>query len=337
MVTICVILGTTALAKDVSNRAPQKVPGIYPENIPDPNRQGGDTIASATVVPTLPFADSGTTAGYTDDYAGTCLADAGAPDVVYRFTSWGDDTAILVSLCGSAYDTGLYLLDAAFNEIACNDDACGLQSELIVVLPAGGQDYYLVVDGYSSAAGDYDLTIAEIFDDPLPCPPSGAAEGEPPLANDYVDNHNGGCGTSTFQSLTGDPAGERVLCGVSGWYLYEDANYRDTDWFIVTMGWSGAIEVTVEAEFDTYFFELGPQDCSSVGVVQQVIARHLDPATMTITGYPAGAPVWCWIGPTVFSGPGGGVQEYDWVLWFSGLDPVVAVERTTWSAVKNLW
>ena len=53
---------------------------------------------------------------------------------------------------------------------------------------------------------------------------------------------------------------------------------------------------------------------------------------MTITGYAPGAPVWFWVGPTVFSPPGGDDSTYDYVVWFTGLEPgVVATEATTWS------
>lgn len=36
--------------------------------VPDPARQGGDTIADATVILAIPYSDTGTTTGYVDDY-----------------------------------------------------------------------------------------------------------------------------------------------------------------------------------------------------------------------------------------------------------------------------
>jgi hypothetical protein len=43
-------------------------------NVSDPNviLQGGDNIGSATVIPSLPYHDTGTTSGYTDDYDEVC-------------------------------------------------------------------------------------------------------------------------------------------------------------------------------------------------------------------------------------------------------------------------
>src|SRR5438309_406972 len=50
---------------------------------------GGDDIAHAVVIPSLPYTDSGNTCGFNDDYAFTCPGDPNgspAPDVVYSFT-----------------------------------------------------------------------------------------------------------------------------------------------------------------------------------------------------------------------------------------------------------
>jgi hypothetical protein len=59
-------------------------------NIPDPNiiLQGGDNINDATLINSLPYTDSGTTAGYINDYEEMCpFASGSAPDVVY-LTPW---------------------------------------------------------------------------------------------------------------------------------------------------------------------------------------------------------------------------------------------------------
>jgi hypothetical protein len=57
-------------------------------NVPDPTiiLQGGDNINDATIINSLPYSDSGTTAGYTDDYQEMCpYAIGDAPDVVYSY------------------------------------------------------------------------------------------------------------------------------------------------------------------------------------------------------------------------------------------------------------
>jgi hypothetical protein len=328
---------SSVVAQDLGNQAPPKTPQTYPENVRNPSLQGGDTIFSARVIPGLPYYDTGTTVGYTDDYAGSCYFAGGAPDVVYRYTAAAGVTGINISLCASSFDTGLYVYDAGLNEIACNDDFCGLQSQLDNVPLVAGQTYYIVVDGYSSASGSYSLNFGVCCGPILECPPGGVAEGEPPLGDGYVDNFNGGCNTPgyPFQTLAGDDAGDYVLCGVSGWYANPDGNFRDTDWYLLTVGLTGAIEVTVEAEYATYFFELGPRDCANVGIVQQILAEPGNQVTMTISGYAPGDVAWFWAGPTVFSPPGG-EDMYDYVVWFTGLVPVAAAP-TTWSTVKALY
>jgi hypothetical protein len=346
-----VVLALTGIsvAQDLASQAPLKVPGTYPENVPNPVRQGGDTIATATVIPGLPYSDSGTTAGYVDDYAGTCLFDNGAPDVVYRIIVPAGTSGITISLCGSTYDTGVYVLDSSLGQIACNDDYCGLQSQLNNVFVTPGQLYYIIVDGYSSASGHYVLSTNPHTSPVMICPDeSNPPEGEPPLVNDYVDNHNGGCNTSQsdppFQNVYGAinpgsdiPTGAAVFCGVSGWYLNAGSTFRDTDWFILHKALASVpIEITADAEYATYIFELSPQDCASVAVAQQAIAGPGAPTTMAIDG-PAG-DVWFWVGPTVFTDPDGGPNMYDYGVWFSGLVPeTIPTESASWSTVKALY
>ena len=58
-----------------------------PANYPAPTRQGGETVADAVVIAALPYNDSGTTAGYVDDYDEVCpYTGSTSPDVVYSYT-----------------------------------------------------------------------------------------------------------------------------------------------------------------------------------------------------------------------------------------------------------
>ncbi len=229
--------------------------------------------------------------------------------------------------------------------MACNDDyyfgaPCGLYvSKLENVAFLAGTTYYIVIDGYGPDSGTYVLDITDYVPCFLDCPAAGYAEGEPPPVDNYNDQYNSGCGGSNypFQVLTGDSEGNLTFCGVSGWYSYQGSQYHDTDWFIITNGGAAGIEVTGDAEYATYMFELGPQDCASFGVVRQFTAGPCAPATMTIAGYEPNAPVWFWVGSTVFAPPPGGETMYDYIVWFTGLEVVIANEPTTWSTVKALY
>jgi hypothetical protein len=337
MIVLGLALAGAATAQNLGPQAPAKTPQAYPENVPNPVLQGGDTIATATVIPSLPYTDSGTTAGYVDNYQASCFYASGAPDVVYRYTAMGTFD-LGITLCGSTFDTGLYVYDAAMHEIACNDDYCGLQSQVDRVPMVAGETYYIVVDGYGNASGAYMLSIMVFTGPDIWCPPGGSDEGEPPLVDDYVDAYNGGCNTPPaypFQDIPGDAAGEAIFCGVSGWYTSQGSQYRDTDWFRLFVGATGSIEISGGANVRSYLFELWPQDCAAVAVAQQVTMYEI--VSMTITGYEPGAAVWAWVGPTTFSTPPGWENEYDYVLWISGLQAPVGGEATTWSMVKALY
>lgn len=351
---LCLVIGsslsTTAIhAQSLGAAAPPpfvKEVG-EPYSPPAAIRQGGDTIATATVIPSIPYTDTGTTVGYTHDYTATCFSNATAPDVVYRLVA--QDGVLFISLCGSTYDTGLIIYDAAMRQIACNDDACDLQSLLECCVVDVGATYYIVVTGYSSASGDYTLTVS--LPPPgcyLECPATpDVHEGEPPLQENYVDTFNGGCNTSPtypFQHIPGAlmpgstiPAGSNVWCGRGGWYASHGSSYRDTDWYTLTVGPTGSIGIVADAVCETAIYELSGE-CTNVWVAQQAIAGPCAEASMTISGSP-GATKWFWVASTHFEPPPCfGDREYDYVIWFDGLMPeVISAEAATWGDVKALY
>jgi hypothetical protein len=284
---------------------------------------------------TLPVVNgTGTTAGYNDDYDEVCpYSTSTSPDVVYTFTP-AAAAAINVDLFGSAYDTKVYMYDENLALVACNDDFYSDYTSFLENVPVvAGVQYFIVVDGYGGDFGDYLINVDEFIPCMLECPGDGVLEGEPPLMNDYIDNWNGACNTDTVNPPF-QPMGAGNFCGVSGFYLANGGNSRDTDWFTLTIPAEGVIEFTGDAELATFMFELGPQDCNSVGVLQNVQIGPCTPATMVVTGAP-GSTVWFWVGPTTFASPDGSdVYEYDYVINVSG---IVATEDHTLSHVKSLF
>jgi hypothetical protein len=239
------------------------------------------------------------------------------------------------------------------NLVACNDDfyfaaPCYVySSKLENVSLAAGQTYYIIIDGYGSASGPYSMEITVYVPCVIACPDYYSMyEGEPALIPNYVDLYNGGCNTTPshpFQHIPGSshgseiPYGAAIFCGVSGWYLDNGSNSRDTDWFTLQRanGFPN-IGVTADAEYASYIFELGGTCAGGVTVVQQAIAGPCLPATMTIVS-PIGASVWFWVGPTVFAAPGPDTS-YDYVVWFTGLQPeIAATAPTTWGTLKALY
>ncbi|MCK6549686.1 pre-peptidase C-terminal domain-containing protein [Myxococcota bacterium] len=139
---------------------------------------GGTTTAQVTVSVVSTTGDqcsdafivtgSGTFTGDTqqavNDYSATrsCAGfDATGPDVVYRVTlQTGDRLQASLAPSGTSWDTSIYLLtscaDVATSCVAGQDN--GNPEELDYTAASAG-DYYLVVDGYGSAAGAYTLSI----------------------------------------------------------------------------------------------------------------------------------------------------------------------------------
>lgn len=173
--------------------------------------------------------------------SGICYSDnlslRSGPEVVFAYTPTSGTTAASFETCGSGYDTYLFLVDASFNTISLNDDACGVQSQLLSQSVTPGVTYYVVVETYSSftTPGPFTLTITEVN----PCPPpmnltstastctsvdliwkSGAA------ANGYIVEYGAqgympGTGTSivsndTTESISGLMAGTAYDFYVSG-------------------------------------------------------------------------------------------------------------------------
>jgi hypothetical protein len=230
------------------------------------------------------------------------------------------------------------MYDENLNLVSCNDDfyfddVCGVYvSKLEGVAVTAGVQYFVIIDGYGGDAGEYVINITEFEPCVIDCPPGATLEGEPPLQLDYVDDHNGGCNNlanPVFQPIT-----DMMFCGVSGFYLNQGAGYRDTDWFTLEIPEGGVLEIVGDAELLSWMFELGPQDCGAVGVVQQVGIGPCAEGTMTITGN-AGDEVWFWVGPQTFASPDGSdVYEFDYVL-ITNL--VTATENHTLTGVKALF
>ncbi len=323
-------------------------PAIIQPADPAVMRQGGGSWEEAVPFVGLPFATTGTNVGYAESCCyQMCPYEAWGPAVYYSFTP-AQTVAVRLDLCGSDYDTGLYVFDENHSVVDCNIDfyfgpPCGMYVSCIerVELTAG-RLYYIVVTGQGGDSGNYVLEGTEYQECVIDVPVGAVPEGEPPLTDGYLDAHNGGCNSPEFghpfQPLPGDSQGHLLFAGVSGWYLQGYWPYRDTDWFTAVVGETGVLDVTLLAESDVYLFELAPQDCAAVGVAQQVTAEDCVEATLQVAGEP-GAVVWLWVGPTTFSAPGFPPgNEFDYLLTIDGLQPgPLASERTTWSAVRALF
>jgi hypothetical protein len=85
-----------------------------------------------------------------------------APDEWFSFTGTGTAEFVTISLCdgGTDYDSLLRVFSdcTLANEIAVNDDSCGLQSELTFDSD-GTSTYYIMVEGFAASAGNFSLAV----------------------------------------------------------------------------------------------------------------------------------------------------------------------------------
>src|SRR5262249_42747608 len=114
-----------------------------------------DTCGTALAIPTS-GTYLGTTIGKSNNFTAPSCATMGGlgADVVYSITP-KTTTIIGASLCGTAWDTVLYVsTTCGFSSTACDDDFCGAASGSQVSFTAfANTTYYLVIDGYNAADG----------------------------------------------------------------------------------------------------------------------------------------------------------------------------------------
>lgn len=134
-----------------------------------PTAPANDSCGPGQNVPVItyvPYSASGSTKWAADNHHGTvgmCTGVNTAPDVVYVLYL-NCEYQITVSLCGSDYDTRLFVESGADCAIGgeysnfCNDDFCGTGSQLTFTAQSG-VPYKIWVDGYASAYGNYVLNV----------------------------------------------------------------------------------------------------------------------------------------------------------------------------------
>jgi hypothetical protein len=120
-----------------------------------------------------------------------------APDVFYKFTGSGTPQLVTVSLCAATdYDSAIRIFDDCdlANELAFNDDFCGLQSE-VSFQSDGTSTYYIMVEGFGSSSGNFSLDVT--CEDPLP-----------------NDDCSGAIAVSCGDSVTGSTDGATIDTGI---------------------------------------------------------------------------------------------------------------------------
>jgi hypothetical protein len=194
----------------------------------------------------------------TFDGGGTCQS---APNIWYCYTATEDGIAS-ISLCGSSYDTKMAVYDGCTcdplgTELGCNDDYCGVQSQVDIEVVAGNS-YLVEVGGYSSNTGEGILNIWVSEPCVVECPPGAFMEPE-----DCGDDTNGGCNMDV-PAFTPIEC-EDTVCG----YIWADGGTRDTDWYQLVLTQATLVTWSGVANFPFVIGFVDTADCA--------LAAALDP------------------------------------------------------------
>jgi hypothetical protein len=272
---------------------------------PCPPSGAGDVCAAAFVIPAIPYYDSNNTCIFMNDYDEVCpYSGSLSPDVVYVYSPT-EDQQVTVQVCENTYyyDTKLYIYedDCVSPFYACNDDGCpvnGLQSIIECVWMYAGHDYYIVVDGYGSQCGIYNLQVTPCLPCLVECPADGYPEGEPFCEDEYNDMYNGGCNSDPF--VFQDVQCGDIICATSGTFYFQGGAYRDTDWYQVVLETAGELTWCVVAEFNPLIFVIGAGsgNCVDYTILGSLTGQKCD--TVCLTFNVEAGTYWLWAGPQVF-------------------------------------
>jgi hypothetical protein len=132
-----------------------------------------DACAGAITVSCGQTVNGSTVGALSDAAVGSCgIGTGGTPGNGVWYKLAGDGSQVTASLCASAYDTKIHVYSGSCAGLTCvasNDDACGLQSQVVFNTTAG-VDYYILVNGFLSATGAFSLNIGCVCGAPLGTP-----------------------------------------------------------------------------------------------------------------------------------------------------------------------
>lgn len=173
LVALCLLsvalLGTHASSGDAQAAANSRA--VRPLTV----TAGGDTCASVTPIPSLPFNDVGDTTGATDNIRITGCAGLSleGPDHIYSFTVFaGNNLTFTLTPTDPEYDPAIYIRTActqgAGSCVARQDVGKGAQAEMITVSSLAPGTYYFFIDsiypeGDVAGQGHYTLAVTGTF------------------------------------------------------------------------------------------------------------------------------------------------------------------------------
>jgi hypothetical protein len=152
---------------------------------------------------------TGTTIGAQHDFTPSCGFSGTSPDNVWLFQLPMPVTSLVVDTVGSGYDTIMMVKpgNCGGTDLACDDDSGGGGTSRVTMTNVAAGVYAIIVDGYSSGSGAYQLHVngevapGAACTDPmfasgiLSCPSFAPCDGSicvPPDCSDGVDDDGDG-------------------------------------------------------------------------------------------------------------------------------------------------
>jgi hypothetical protein len=236
-----------------------------------------------------------TSAATLDGWLGSCGGSGGSVDVWYDWTPANTGCGS-ISLCGSFYDTVVEVFDMCGGvSLGCNDDYCGLQSQLDLTSVAAGTHYIVRVSGYSGASGAGQILFTSAPAGSYSPPGSGTVEPEVCDPNQGPnDTVNGGCNVTP--NLFGSVACGETILGTA----WSTTSYRDTDWFLFHLPADDTVTMTGQAQFFARCFLLNT-DCTNLIQLATGTNSACDPNFSISASLTAGDYV-AWMGAAAFDG-----------------------------------
>jgi hypothetical protein len=132
---------------------------IAAQAAPPPNDDYTNAIPVGEVTD-MPF----NTTDATPDGPHSCYVGDSSPNIWFIYTALYPGL-VTIDLCGSSYDTMLAVYDGTSPSDAtfmiCNDDYCGLQSQVTFWATAGNQ-YLIEIGGFGTSYGSGDISIIQL-------------------------------------------------------------------------------------------------------------------------------------------------------------------------------
>jgi hypothetical protein len=216
---------------------------------------GNDECANATVV-TDGIHNFDNTIATGSDITSCAFSDT--KDVWFDYTATSTGTMFVQTCSLAFFDTTLALFDSCGGaELACNDDACGLQSRVTLAVTQG-QNVKIRVAGYNNqgGSGQFEVGIQQPCTT-VQCPPNAAPEGE-----DCGSDANGGC--NSIPPIYGSIPCGGAVCGT----IWAAGGTRDTDWYRFSLCVDSTVTWEVTSEAPAVLFILN-DNCSNIQLLAQ--------------------------------------------------------------------